>query len=182
MREFNIILPGEDTMNGFFAYYKKKDGKYKSRYFIRPTYYEGEISNSYSYYDTKSTDFFTVYNYTIRFSNLFVITNYSFALSDDHSIPISWSLYGKDKKGLNIKVDEKQSQCIVQKVTTFVVDNPDAYREYVFYFHNNTVNKPYACLRSFEIFGIQYSMNHIVSFGCRKKIISHLLTFCILLT
>ena len=77
-------------MDGYFAFYKKFDVNYCSRYKVNKRANDGDIKYSYSFNETSVTQYFTVKYFEIKFRRPFAITNYSFALSKGHSIPTVW--------------------------------------------------------------------------------------------
>ena len=86
----NIILPGDDSMKGYFAFYHNLDGKYQSRYQIK-TKVSGNLSNIYCYSETADESYFRVESeLIIHFKHAFVLTNYTFLTSKTHSYPSAW--------------------------------------------------------------------------------------------
>ena len=159
-------------MDGYFAFYKKFDGKYCSRYKVNKAG-DGDIKHSYSFNETKATDFFTVTNFEIKFKRPLAITNYSFALSQGHSIPTSWIFTGKNSPGKSKIVDKREKEVFTENEKIYKVDHPDAFKEYHINFLNNSLNAKYGVLRSLEFFGVQYSNSVIITCqGTKHKIFS----------
>ena len=181
MTKLNIILPENDPMNGYFAFYRDFDKKYCSRYQIKSAI-KGNISNIYSYNETPESSYFRVDDeLLIHFKHSFALTNYSFSTTNSNSHPTAWKVYGYRNKRNKILIDTRSEEymcgkgirsCSKSITRTFKTDSYDSFNNYVFVFENNTydVSSHYAVLRSMELFGIVHQQTIETCSMQRKRI------------
>ena len=175
----------ENDIHGMFALLHEITGQYATRYNItekneRKGY---EAFNLDKYYSENNFYLFSnedTISFTITFDSPFLLAGYSMCnhrlINDSNSFPKSWNIYGEingrrytlDKRTDVSFCEEGKTYCDKENIKTFntinVYRSQRAVTKIIFEQTENSLNKQYIFLKSFDLYGTLCGKNQLCSF------------------